>query len=54
MKHLAEALQEYKKTSPLLKPLLCLIPEKGLYIVTLVFSEQFAESKGLKVIKFNK
>ena len=50
MKTLSEALQEFKKTSPILNPRLCLNELTGCYIVTLMFSKIYCESKNLKVI----
>jgi hypothetical protein len=50
MKKLSEALHEFKKTNPLLKPRLCLNELTGYYLVTLVFSKAYCESKNLKVI----
>ncbi len=50
-KSLFAANLEYNNTNQHFKPLLCLIPENGLYIVTLWFSRIYCESKGLKVIK---
>lgn len=51
MKLLSKAYQEYKSTPKELKPLLALDESTGYYIVTIGFSKQYTESKGLKVIK---
>lgn len=51
MKTLNKAYLEYKNTLKELKPLLCLNKSTGYYIVTIGFSKQYTESKGLKVIK---
>jgi len=50
MKNLNEALNEFKKTNPLLKPRLCLNENTGMYLVTLGFSAQYCTSQNLKVI----
>ena len=50
MKQLNEALSEFNKTNPVLKPRLCLNENTGLYLVTLAFSKQYCESQNLKVI----
>jgi hypothetical protein len=50
MKSLSDALHEFKKTSPILKPRLCLNQNTGMYLVTLAFSKQYCESQNLKVI----
>lgn len=50
MKTLSEALIEFKKTNPILKPRLCLNENTGLYLVTLAFSKQYCKSQNLKVI----
>lgn len=50
MKTIYEALSEFKKTNPILKPRLCLNELTGYYIVTLAFSKAYCESKNLKVI----
>lgn len=50
MKTIYEALQEFKKTNPILKPRLCLNEQTGYYLVTLAFSKAYCESKNLKVI----
>lgn len=50
MKQLSDALNEFKKTNPILKPRLCLNELTGYYLVTLMFSKNYCESKNLKVI----
>lgn len=50
MKELHEALNEFNKTNPILKPRLCLNEKTGYYLVTLAFSKKYCESKNLKVI----
>jgi hypothetical protein len=50
MKTLSEALIEFKKTNPILKPRLCLNEDTGMYLVIFVFSKQYCESQNLKVI----
>lgn len=50
MKNLNEALNEFKKTNPILKPRLCLNESTGMYLVTLGFSKQYCTSQNLKVI----
>jgi len=50
MKSLNEALKEFNKTNPILKPRLCLNENTGMYLVTLGFSAQYCTSQNLKVI----
>ena len=50
MKELHEALSEFNRTNPILKPRLCLNESTGYYLVTLAFSKAYCESKNLKVI----
>ena len=50
MKELHEALREFNRTNPILKPRLCLNESSGYYLVTLAFSKAYCESKNLKVI----
>ena len=50
MKQLNEALKEFNKTNPILKPRLCLNENTGMYLVTLGFSKQYCTAQNLKVI----
>jgi hypothetical protein len=50
MKQLNEALKEFNKTNPILKPRLCLNESTGMYLVTLGFSKQYCTKQNLKVI----
>jgi hypothetical protein len=50
MKTIYEALREFNRTNPILKPRLCLNEATGYYLVTLAFSKAYCESKNLKVI----
>ena len=50
MKSLYEALKEFNKTNPILKPRLCLNESTGMYLVTYGFSAQYCTLQNLKVI----